>query len=247
LARPLLEVSDLGVRYGQATALDGISLKLDRGERVILLGRNGAGKTTLLNALSGMVPVARGSAKLNGESILDRPAHAIVRRGVAHVCEGRRVFPTMSVRDNLYSGGGWIAKVRRNELHEQAMELFPRLRERHRQDAGTLSGGERQMLLIARGLMLDPTVLLLDEASQGLAPVVVDEVLAAVERISALGVATLIVEQNTRVLQLTGRVLIMSTGRLVFSGHSTEDGILDQVRQAYLDEAPAAGPSEDRS
>ncbi|GII75995.1 ABC transporter ATP-binding protein [Sphaerisporangium rufum] len=242
MAKPLLEATDLGVRYGQATALDGVGLSLGPGERVIMLGRNGAGKTTLLNVLSGIVPAARGTVTFAGEPLLGRPAHAIVRGGLAHVCEGRRVFPTMSVRDNLFSGGGWIARHRRAELHDQAMDLFPRLRERYRQAAGTLSGGERQMLLIARGLMLDPKVLLLDEASQGLAPVVVDEVLAAVERISELGVAALVVEQNTRVLGLSGRVIIMSTGRLIFSGHSGDPGILDQVRQAYLDDAPA-GPA----
>jgi branched-chain amino acid transport system ATP-binding protein len=238
LAKPLLEISGLTVRYGQATALSDISVTIGKGERVILLGRNGAGKTTLLNALTGMVPVAKGEIDLDGTSVFGKPVHAIVRRGVAHVGEGRRVFPTMSVQDNLLSGGAWIRPSRRRELLEQSLELFPRLGERLRQRSGTLSGGERQMLLLARGLMLDPVLLLLDEASQGLAPVVIDEVLAAVERISELGVATLLVEQNTRVLNLPGRVLILNTGRLVFSGHSTDKAILERVKDAYLDEAP---------
>lgn len=238
MAKPLLEVSGITVRYGGATALSDVSLNMAPGERVILLGRNGAGKTTLLNALSGMVSVAEGSIDLNGASVLGRPVHAIVRRGVAHVCEGRRVFPSMSVHDNLVSGGSWIRTTRRRELLEQSLDLFPRLGDRIRQTAGTLSGGERQMLLIARGLMLDPVLLLLDEASQGLAPVVIGEVLAAVKRISALGVATLVVEQNTRVLSLPGRVLILNTGRLVSGGHSTDDGILERVKNAYLDETP---------
>jgi branched-chain amino acid transport system ATP-binding protein len=236
LAKPLLEVSDLTVRYGEATALSEVSFDVQPGERVILLGRNGAGKTTLLNALSGLVAPAAGTVKLNGTSLLGRPPHTVVASGVAHVCEGRRVFPTMSVRDNLLSGGSWIKAPRRKELFEQSLELFPRLKERIGQTSGTMSGGERQMLLIARGLMLDPELLLLDEAFQGLAPVVIDEVLEAVEKISALGVATFLVEQNTRVLNLAGRVLILNAGRLVFSGHSTDEGILDRVKRAYLDE-----------
>lgn len=237
--KPLLEVEGLTVRYGQAAALVDVSLTIGRGERVILLGRNGAGKTTLLNALTGLAPIAQGAVSLDGESLLGRASHQIARRGVAHVSEGRRVFPTMSVADNLLSGGGWIPSERRKELLAQTIELFPKLGDRFRQTAGTLSGGERQMLLIGRGLMLDPVLLLLDEASQGLAPVVVDEVLAAVERISALGVATLVVEQNTRVLQLPGRVVILNTGRVAFSGHSTDPQILERVKSAYLDEAPA--------
>jgi len=239
LAKLLLEVTDLTVRYGEATAVDSVSLRVDEGERLIMLGRNGAGKTTLLHALSGLVPVASGTIVLDGRELTGTPAHVIPRYGVAHVSEGRRVFPTMSVRDNLFSGGAWIDKARREELYEQSIALFPRLGERLRQAAGTLSGGERQMLLIARGLMLDPRLLLLDEASQGLAPVVVDEMLAAVERISRLGVSTLIVEQNTRVLQLAGRVLILNTGRLTAAGYSSEDGILERVRDIYLEQSPS--------
>jgi branched-chain amino acid transport system ATP-binding protein len=241
LGKPLLDVKGLTVRYGQATALVDVDLSLAQGERVILLGRNGAGKTTLLNALTGLTPVAEGSVTLNGEAVLGRASHQIARRGVAHVSEGRRVFPTMSVADNLLSGGGWITAARRKELLAQAIELFPKLGDRFRQTAGTLSGGERQMLLIGRGLMLDPVLLLLDEASQGLAPVVVDEVLRAVERISEFGVATLVVEQNTRALQLPGRVVILNTGRVVFTGHSTDAKILERVKSAYLDEAPVPG------
>jgi branched-chain amino acid transport system ATP-binding protein len=243
LDKPLLEVEGLSVRYGQAAALLDVSLTMTRGERVILLGRNGAGKTTLLNALTGLAPPSQGTVLLDGESILGRAPHQIARRGVAHVSEGRRVFPTMSVADNLLSGGGWIAARRRKELLSQTVDLFPKLGDRFRQTAGTLSGGERQMLLIGRGLMLDPALLLLDEASQGLAPVVVDELLAAVERISEFGVATLVVEQNTRVLELSGRVVILNTGRVAFSGHSTDPNILDRVKSAYLDEAPVEATS----
>lgn len=238
MARPLLEVRDLTVRYGAATALREVTLSVGTGERVILLGRNGAGKTTLLNAISGAVQVAEGAIELDGKSIVGRPVHEVAATGIAQVSEGRRVFPTMSVRDNLLCGGGWIDAARRRELFDQALELFPKLRERLNQDTGTLSGGERQMVLIARGLMLDPQLLLLDEAFQGLAPVVIDEVLTAVAKISALGVATLLVEQNTKVLALPGRVLILNAGRLAFSGHSSDRGILEQVKRAYLDEQP---------
>lgn len=242
--KPLLEVRGLSVHYGQARALVDVDLRLDRGERVILLGRNGAGKTTLLNALSGLVPIASGSALLQGEPVPQRP-HLAARTGIAHVSEGRRVFPTMSVRDNLVSGGSWIPRERRRKLLERSFELFPVLRDRMGQSAGTLSGGERQMLLIARGLMLDPRLLLLDEASQGLAPVMVDQTLDAVSRISELGVSTLVVEQNTRVLRLPGRVIILNTGRVAFEGHSQDPDILTDVRDAYLDEprrAPTAPP-----
>jgi len=240
LAKPLLEVGGLTVRYGEATALRDVALTVETGERVILLGRNGAGKTTLLNAISGVVPIAAGTIEFGGVSVVGRPVHAVAAVGVAQVSEGRRVFPTMSVRDNLLCGGGWIGAARRRELFEQSLDLFPKLRERLAQDTGTLSGGERQMVLIARGLMLDPQLLLLDEAFQGLAPVVIDEVLAAVEKISELGVATLLVEQNTKALNLPGRVLILNAGRLVFSGRSTDPGILEQVKRAYLDEKPTA-------
>lgn len=239
--KQLLDVKGLSVHYGQAAALVEVNLSLTQGERVLLLGRNGAGKTTLLNALTGLAPIVEGSVTLDGESLLGRAPHQIARRGVAHVSEGRRVFPTMSVADNLLSGGGWITGARRKELLDQTVELFPKLGDRFRQTSGTLSGGERQMLLIGRGLMLDPVLLLLDEASQGLAPVIVDEVLQVVERISELGVATLVVEQNTRALQLSGRVVILNTGRIVFTGHSTDAQILDRVKSAYLDEAPVPG------
>jgi branched-chain amino acid transport system ATP-binding protein len=241
LGKPLLDVKGLSVRYGQAAALVDVNISMAEGERVILLGRNGAGKTTLLNAVTGLAPIVEGSVTLGGESLLGRAPHQITRQGVAHVSEGRRVFPTMSVADNLWSGGAWITGARRKELLDQTIELFPKLGDRFRQTAGTMSGGERQMLLIGRGLMLDPALLLLDEASQGLAPVLVDEVLQAVERISELGVATLVVEQNTRALQMPGRVVILNTGRIVFTGHSTDPQILAQVKSAYLDEAPVPG------
>lgn len=240
MARPLLDVKDLTVRYGQATALSNIDLTVAAGERVILLGRNGAGKTTLLKAISGLVAIESGAVHLNGQDLGGRAVHAIAALGVAHVSEGRKVFPTMTVRDNLHAGGSWVARERRAELSTQVLDMFPRLSERSSQVAGTLSGGERQMLLIARALMLDPILLLLDEASQGLAPVVVDEVLAAVARIGELGVTTLIVEQNTRVLDLDGRVLILNNGQLSPGGHSRDHGVLERVKAAYLDEAVKA-------
>lgn len=240
MVKPLLEISDLSVRYGEATALREVSLSLAPGERVILLGRNGAGKTTLLNAISGVVVPTLGGIEINGVSLVGMPAHKIVRLGIAHVGEGRRVFPTMSVRDNLLTGGSWVGRNARASLLAQVEGMFPKLADRRNQIAGTLSGGERQMLLIARALMLEPVLLLLDEASQGLAPVVVDELYSAVERISELGVSTLIVEQNTRVLKLDGRVMILNNGSLTEGGHSHDKGVLESVKAAYLDEAKTA-------
>ncbi len=233
--KPLLEIESLTVKYGEAVAIADVSLNMAVGERLILLGRNGAGKSTLLHTIAGLVPPAAGQVWFEGVDVGGLPAYEIARRGVALVSEGRRVFPSMSVRDNLLVGGTWIPQETREESLETTLSLFPVLRERYAQLAGTLSGGERQMLLIGRALMLKPSLLLLDEASQGLAPRVVDEVLDVVERVGELGVSTLVVEQNTQALRLVGRVLLLNRGRLVFEGHSQDESILTKVRDQYLE------------
>ncbi len=233
--KPLLDISALSVSYGEAVALSDVNLHMTAGERLILLGRNGAGKSTLLHTIAGLVPPAAGKISFKGVDVGKRPAYEMARCGVALVSEGRRVFPSMSVRDNLLVGGSWIPQGTRGETLEATLSLFPVLRERYAQFAGTLSGGERQMLLIGRALMLKPALLLLDEASQGLAPRIVDEVLDIVERIGEMGVSTLVVEQNTRALRLAGRVLILNRGQLVFEGNSKDESILAKVRDHYLE------------
>lgn len=239
-AEPLLDIQSLSVSYGEAEAVSDIDLRIARGERLIVLGANGAGKTTLLSAIAGLVSAAAGRIRFNGAPIDGLRPHRIARMGVLLVAEGRRVFSSLTARENLHVGGDWIPPQERAEQLEQVLELFPRLGERMNQVSGTMSGGERQMLLIGRALMLKPKLLLLDEASQGLAPRVVDEVLDVVERIAEMGVSTLVVEQNTRALRLQGRVLILSRGRLTFEGRSDQPDILERVRQHYLEAAPAA-------
>lgn len=237
---PLLDIEGLSVAYGEAEALSDIDLHMVRGERLIVLGANGAGKTTLLSAIAGLLPAAAGRIHVDGAPVGGLRPHQVARMGVLLVAEGRRVFPSLTARENLHVGGDWVSARERAEQLEQVLELFPRLGERMNQVSGTMSGGERQMLLIGRALMLKPKLLLLDEASQGLAPRVVDEVLTVVERIAEMGVSTLVVEQNTRALRLQGRVLILSRGRLTFEGQSDQPDILERVRQHYLEKAPAA-------
>ncbi|MFO7254711.1 MULTISPECIES: ABC transporter ATP-binding protein [Limnochorda] len=233
----LLEVKDLTVRYGGVVALHRLSLQVEAGEIVTLLGANGAGKSTTLRAISGLVPPAGGQIRLDGEEVTRLPAHALVERGVAHVPEGRKVFPTLTVEENL-NLGGYTRRRHRHALAEgrdRVYQLFPRLKERRHQLAGTLSGGEQQMLAIGRGLMASPRLLLLDEPSLGLAPKLVVEIFRTIKAINRQGVAVLLVEQNARLaLHVAQRGYVLETGRLVLEGMAHELQGDPQVREAYL-------------
>lgn len=232
----LLEVRDLQVHYGNINALKGVSLDVDAGQLVTLIGANGAGKTTLLNAISGAVPASAGSISFNGTDIFNEQPHIITRMGVAHVPEGRRIFGELSVIENL-EVGAYIQKdaARIRELIDRNFELFPRLAERRSQEGGSLSGGEQQMLAIARGLMCDPRLLLLDEPSLGLAPLLVESVFRLIEDINKLGVAVLLVEQNANVaLQTATYGYVLETGTITVSDRAAELLENEAVRKAYL-------------
>jgi branched-chain amino acid transport system ATP-binding protein len=252
-ATDALIVRDLVVRYGPIEALHGVSLRVGQGQIVCLIGANGAGKTTLLRAISGLNPAAAGtvtyatavsrhgtSAGTAGQTVAQRidrwPPHAIVRAGMSHVPEGRGIFPSMSVAENLDMG----AYIRRDTHalaadRARALALFPRLAERLWQSAGTLSGGEQQMLAIGRALMSRPALLLLDEPSLGLAPLLVEQIFRFVKEINAQGVTVLLVEQNAHLaLQISSYAYVLETGRVVIEGPAAEIAGNDQVRRAYL-------------
>ncbi len=232
----MLEITGLAVAYGDVQVLWDVSLRVEPGEIVTLLGANGAGKTTLLRAISRTVPVRAGTIVLDGERLDRAPSARIVELGVAHVPEGRRLWPEMTVEDNLLLGA--YPRRARAEIAstlEYVFAMFPRVRERRRQMAGTLSGGEQQMVAIARGLMSKPSILMLDEPSLGLAPIVVAEMFEAVRRINAEGTTVLLVEQNVKqALEIATRGYVIETGRVVSSG--PRDALLasDEVRKAYL-------------
>ena len=231
----LLEVSDLHAHYGAIEALKGISLTVNEGEVVTLIGSNGAGKTTTLRSISGLTPASAGTITFAGEDITGTPADQIVTRGVALVPEGRRCFPRMTVRENLDLG----AYRRRGPAVaadlERVFTLFPRLEERERQKAGTLSGGEQQMLAIGRAMMASPRLLLLDEPSLGIAPVLTDRIYQTIEEIHSLGVAILLVEQNAnRALDAAGRGYVLETGRVVLADATSSLQRDPKVQEAYL-------------
>lgn len=232
----LLEVEQLSVAYGDMLALHQVSLEVNEGEAVTVLGANAAGKTTLLQAISGLVGVRQGRVRFAGEAVEHMPAHQRVELGLVHVPEGRLVFPFLSVEDNLILGAfSRRARQARASSLERVYTLFPRLTERRRQLAGSLSGGEQQMLAIGRGLMALPRLLMLDEPSLGLAPVLVQEVMRQVERIRAEGVTVLIVEQNVQqTLKLVDRGYVLESGQLAVSGTAAELRASDAVRRAYL-------------
>jgi len=232
----LLVVRDLRVAYGGVVAVKGIDLEVNRGELVCLIGANGAGKTTTLKALAGMLRPAGGSIRYDGHAITRRPSYELVPRGIALVPEGRGIFGRLSVWENLQLG----AYVRRdagavNQDLERAFELFPRLAERRGQTAGTLSGGEQQMLAIARALMSRPRLLLLDEPSMGLAPIIVQRIFQTIRRIVAEGVTLLLVEQNARLaLEISNRGYVMESGRVTLADDAV--ALLDNpdVKRSYL-------------
>ena len=234
---PILEVRDLTVSYGAIGALKGISLTLSEGEIVTLIGANGAGKTTTLRAIMGLVPPASGEVRYRGEPTRTTPTHRLVRDGLVLVPEGRIVFANLSVQENLEMG----AYSRRDEGvaadFERVFALFPRLKERRKQTAGTLSGGEQQMLAIGRAFMSKPRVLLLDEPSLGLAPIVVHAIFQAIEEIHKNGVPVLLVEQNANAaLRHSKRAYVLETGRVALEGSSAEVAANPRVKEAYLGE-----------
>ena len=236
----LLEVDDIEVRYGAIRALRDVTFEVNEGEIVALLGANGAGKTTTQKTISGMMRPAGGEIRYDGEHIDGVPAHDLISLGICHVPEGRRVFPRMSVRENL-DMGAFRFKRSDPEVLKRVFELFPRLDERSKQMAGTLSGGEQQMLAIGRALMGKPRLLLLDEPSMGLAPLIVKQIFDIVREINASGVTVLIVEQNAaQALGLANRGYVLETGEIVLSG-TGKDLLADhRVRAAYLGEEIAS-------
>ena len=232
----MLEIDGLAVAYGDVQVLWDVSLRVEQGEIVTLLGANGAGKTTLLRAISRTVPVRGGTIVLGGERIDRAPSARVVERGIAHVPEGRRLWPDMSVEDNLLLGA-YPRRARPQVRSSLAyvFGLFPRVAERRAQIAGTLSGGEQQMVAIARGLMSKPSLLMLDEPSLGLAPIIVAELFETIVRINAAGTTVLLVEQNVRqALEVATRGYVVETGRVVSSGTRAELLASDEIQKAYL-------------
>jgi branched-chain amino acid transport system ATP-binding protein len=232
----MLRVEGLEVAYGRIQALWGVTFDVAAGEIVALVGANGAGKTTTLKAISGVLRPRAGTVTLDGEPLGRRSTMEIVERGIVQVPEGRKLFPEMTVRDNLLLGGyAKTARPRQRERLERVFAIFPRLRERERQLAGTLSGGEQQMVAISRGLMAGPRILMLDEPSLGLAPIMVEEMFRVIEEIHRAGVTVLLVEQNTEhALAIAQRAYVLESGRVVLSGSGAELLGHAQVRQAYL-------------
>jgi branched-chain amino acid transport system ATP-binding protein len=234
----MLEVRDLHVYYGEIHALKGVSFEVARGEIVTLLGNNGAGKTTTLKTLSGLLAPRTGTVLLDGASILDVPAHQIVLRGITHVPEGRRIFNRLTVLENLEMGAYTRHDGAISEDMERVFSVFPRLKERRSQVAGTLSGGEQQMLAIGRALMARPRLLLLDEPSMGLAPVLVEQIFETVQTINRQGVTILLVEQNAAMaLAIAQRGYVLETGAVALRGAASELAGNPEVRRAYLGEA----------
>jgi len=234
--QPMLEVTGLHVRYGAIEALHGVSLRVHRGQIVSLIGCNGAGKTTTLRAISGMVRPSAGEVTYEGKSLVGMPPHEMVRMGIAHCPEGRGIFANLSVDENLSLG----AFARRDKPaiardREKSLDLFPRLRERLKQNAGTLSGGEQQMLAIARALMARPRLLLLDEPSLGLAPQIVQTIFRIIRDINAEGTTILLVEQNAHMaLNVAHHGYVLETGAIKMDRPAKELAASDEVRKAYL-------------
>ena len=230
----MLEIDKLDAAYGNFQALFGISLEVQAGEAVAVIGPNGAGKTTLMRVISGLLPVRSGRCAMESQDIAALPAHKVVNTGIAHVPENRRLFPQLSVEDNLRMGA-FIARERFQERLEFVYSLFPRLQERRKQLAGTLSGGEQQMCAIGRALMSGPKLLLMDEPSAGLAPVVVQQVFELVRRIRQEGYTVLIVEQNIQqVLKVVDRAYLLEVGRIRASGSAAELLASEDIRKAYI-------------
>jgi branched-chain amino acid transport system ATP-binding protein len=230
----MLAIRNLSAGYGAFQALFDVSLEVKAGESVAVIGPNGAGKTTLLRAISKLIDPSAGEVAMEGRSLKDVPAHEVIAHGISQVPENRRLFPRLTVEENLKMGA-FIARENFVSNLERAFELFPRLKERRKQLAGTLSGGEQQMCAIGRALMSGPKLLLLDEPSAGLAPVVVQSIFELVRKLCTQGYTVLIVEQNIRqVLKVVDRAYLLETGRIKSSGSSAELLASDEIRKAYL-------------
>ena len=234
----MLEVKDLQVYYGMIQAIKGISFEVNQGEVIALIGANGAGKTTILHTVTGLIAPKAGSIVFEGQDITKIPAHKIVSMGMAHVPEGRRVFAQLSVYDNLKMGA--YTRKDKNEI-EESLEMvykrFPRLEERKNQMAGTLSGGEQQMLAMGRALMSKPKIILMDEPSMGLSPIFVNEIFDIIEKVSASGTTVLLVEQNAKkALSIADRAYVLETGNIALEGDAKVLMNDDSIKKAYLGE-----------
>ena len=230
----MLELENISASYGKVRALEGVSLSVAHGQVVCLLGANGAGKTTTLNCISGVVPLSGGRIRFEGEIVSGLSIDRIVARGIVQVPEGREIFPELSVFDNLSLGAWLYRRAPRGQL-DRVYDYFPRLMERAQQHAGTLSGGEQQMLMIGRALMARPKLLLLDEPSLGLSPILIEQVFAIVARIHADGIPILLVEQNARVaLAVSNAGYVLENGEIRLSGKASDLAADPEVRAAYL-------------
>ena len=234
----MLKIEDLYVSYGMINAIKGVSFEVNEGEVVSLIGANGAGKTTILHTITGLLKPKSGSVMFEGKELTTTPAHEIVKLGMAHVPEGRRVFADLSVYDNLMLGA--YTRKDKNEIAktlEMVYERFPRLEERKKQTAGTLSGGEHQMLAMGRALMSKPRIILMDEPSMGLSPLFVNEVFDIIKKISASGTTVLLVEQNAKkALSISDRAYVLETGKIALTGKASDLINDDKIKKAYLGE-----------
>lgn len=234
----MLEIKDLEVYYGMIQAIKGISFEVNEGEVIALIGANGAGKTTILHTITGLINAQNGSVMFEGKDITKVPAHKIVSMGMAHVPEGRRVFANLTVLQNLKMGAYTRKdKAEIEETLETIYKRFPRLKERQNQLAGTLSGGEQQMLAMGRALMSHPKIILMDEPSMGLSPIFVNEIFDIIKSVSAGGTTVLLVEQNAKkALSIANRAYVLETGKIVLSGDAKELLHNDSIKKAYLGE-----------
>ena len=234
----MLEVKDLEVYYGVIQAIKGVSFHVDQGEVIALIGANGAGKTTILHTVTGLLAPKKGSVYFEGKEITKMPAHKIVSLGMAHVPEGRRVFAELSVYENLKMGA--YTRKDRSEIEatlEKVYERFPRLKERRNQMAGTLSGGEQQMLAMGRALMSNPKIILMDEPSMGLSPILVNEIFDIIQEVSNSGTTVLLVEQNAKkALSIADRAYVLETGKISIEGKAKDLLEDDSIKKAYLGE-----------
>lgn len=234
----MLEIKDLEVYYGMIQAIKGVSFEVSEGEVIALIGANGAGKTTILHTITGLLEAKKGSVMFNGTDITKVPAHRIVTMGMAHVPEGRRVFANLTVLQNLKMGA--YTRKDKTEIEETLKTIykhFPRLEERQNQLAGTLSGGEQQMLAMGRALMSHPKIILMDEPSMGLSPIFVNEIFDIIKEVSASGTTVLLVEQNAKkALSISDRAYVLETGKIVLEGKAAELLNNDSIKKAYLGE-----------
>lgn len=230
----MLKIDDIHVYYGAIHAVKGVSFQVNEGEIVALIGANGAGKSTILKTISGLMHPKSGSIEFIGQDISHMEAHKLVRHGLAHVPEGRQIFLNMSVQENLEMGA-FIQKTVSREQLDKMYELFPRLKERRKQIAGTLSGGEQQMLAMSRAMMSEPKLLMLDEPSMGLAPIMVDQVFSIIRQLHKAGTTILLVEQNAaKALKIADRAYVLETGAISLSGTGKELARSTEVQKAYL-------------